>query len=243
MNLNTSQQSEFDHQSFCNAVSRINDDATDRSNLIMGPQLNGDPLVLVPLSIVRSLMKTNNFPHETNRVFKVQQNGYPHANIKGNISNNVIEAPEEVQDVLHQTIEIDCAIASPDTNLTQTQRKYDSMKNAQQKPTASKVTKQHKIGRIKSKLGQPRKIKSLKSIRSVSVVKAPGNLKSSETSTALLCKVCGDKESAHVHYGGNSCKSCRQFFRRTIEKSTRYLETNVLYITIFHIPNTNVFKI
>ena len=31
------------------------------------------------------------------------------------------------------------------------------------------------------------------------------------------CKVCGDKVSKHVHYGGRSCNSCRAFFRRSVE--------------------------
>ena len=33
-----------------------------------------------------------------------------------------------------------------------------------------------------------------------------------------ICKVCGDSASAHIHYGGRSCPSCRAFFRRSVKK-------------------------
>ena len=36
-----------------------------------------------------------------------------------------------------------------------------------------------------------------------------------------LCKVCGNKATRHVHYGGRSCQSCRAFFRRSVIKSKR----------------------
>ena len=35
------------------------------------------------------------------------------------------------------------------------------------------------------------------------------------------CKVCGDKAGEHIHYGGRSCTSCRQFFRRCVLKTNR----------------------
>ena len=36
-----------------------------------------------------------------------------------------------------------------------------------------------------------------------------------------LCKVCGDKASKHSYYGGKSCPSCRQFFRRSVKAFSR----------------------
>ena len=30
-----------------------------------------------------------------------------------------------------------------------------------------------------------------------------------------LCKVCGDRAGRHIYYGGRTCMSCRQFFRRS----------------------------
>ena len=36
-----------------------------------------------------------------------------------------------------------------------------------------------------------------------------------------ICKVCGDSASAHIHYGGRSCPSCRAFFRRSVQKFSR----------------------
>ena len=41
---------------------------------------------------------------------------------------------------------------------------------------------------------------------------------SDESEYTEPCKVCGDISSKFIHYGGRSCKSCRAFFRRTVEK-------------------------
>ena len=41
------------------------------------------------------------------------------------------------------------------------------------------------------------------------------------SNVSAFCKVCGDKASIHVHYGGRSCASCRAFFRRSVEAKTR----------------------
>ena len=35
------------------------------------------------------------------------------------------------------------------------------------------------------------------------------------------CQVCGDIASTHVHYGGRSCQSCRAFFRRSVVKFSK----------------------
>ena len=35
-----------------------------------------------------------------------------------------------------------------------------------------------------------------------------------------FCKVCGDTSSKHSHYGGSSCYSCRAFFRRSVEAAS-----------------------
>jgi len=42
-----------------------------------------------------------------------------------------------------------------------------------------------------------------------------------DCNSSKKCKVCGDKESKHVHYGGRSCQSCRAFFRRYVKTLTR----------------------
>merc|ERR1712179_142734 len=44
---------------------------------------------------------------------------------------------------------------------------------------------------------------------------------SNDSNSSKKCKVCGDKESKHVHYGGRSCQSCRAFFRRYVKTFTR----------------------
>ena len=42
-----------------------------------------------------------------------------------------------------------------------------------------------------------------------------------DSGSSAFCKVCGDKASTHVHYGGRSCASCRAFFRRSVEAKAR----------------------
>ena len=42
-----------------------------------------------------------------------------------------------------------------------------------------------------------------------------------DSDLSAFCKVCGDKASTHVHYGGRSCASCRAFFRRSVEAKAR----------------------
>ena len=42
-----------------------------------------------------------------------------------------------------------------------------------------------------------------------------------EQAESDLCKVCSDKAGKHRYYGGKSCKSCRQFFRRSVKSYRR----------------------
>ena len=36
-----------------------------------------------------------------------------------------------------------------------------------------------------------------------------------------LCRVCEEKSASHRHYGGQSCLSCKAFFRRAVTSSKR----------------------
>jgi hypothetical protein len=246
MPLNIFQQCDFDHQSLRNLANRKNNAATDRSHCSMGSQINGDTLVLVPLSIVRKIMKASNFQvlaHKTNKESKVQHHSYPHPSIQGNLSNNAIEATEDVQDHLHQTTEGDGSSTSSYTNLTQSQQKHDRMKNNVRKLTDSGAFQQHERGTIKPNPNQRRKLKMLKSIRSYADVKAPlskrqkRKLKCSEAPKKPhnLCKVCGDEESVHVHYGGKSCKSCRPIFQKNYRKIFKvFIYRCNIYYYFFH---------
>ena len=48
------------------------------------------------------------------------------------------------------------------------------------------------------------------------------NSKECNDSGTSFCKVCGEKAKNFVVYGGISCGCCRQFFRRTVVKMSRY---------------------
>ena len=48
-----------------------------------------------------------------------------------------------------------------------------------------------------------------------------GKICSEKFESSEPCKVCGEIASKFVHYGGRSCKSCRAFFRRTVERRRR----------------------
>ena len=45
-----------------------------------------------------------------------------------------------------------------------------------------------------------------------------------------LCKVCGDMASKHTYYGGRSCQSCRQFFRRSVISFRRQAQNCILRV-------------
>ena len=58
----------------------------------------------------------------------------------------------------------------------------------------------------------------LETNRSVTTIHSSGaEANSVEEQTKLdLCNVCGDVASKHTYFGGRSCPSCRQFFRRSV---------------------------
>ena len=45
-----------------------------------------------------------------------------------------------------------------------------------------------------------------------------------EQAESDLCKVCGDVASKHTYFGGRSCQSCRQFFRRSVISFRRQVQ-------------------
>ena len=59
--------------------------------------------------------------------------------------------------------------------------------------------------------------------------KTGSNLKKSvkerSISESEYCLVCGEKAGKHLYYGGRSCQSCRAFFRRSVERITKYVVT------------------
>ena len=60
-----------------------------------------------------------------------------------------------------------------------------------------------------------------------------------------ICKVCGDRASNCVYYGGRCCPCCRQFFRRSVVTFSRYYlymcnKTNLLIFNRIFLHTTRI---
>ena len=55
-----------------------------------------------------------------------------------------------------------------------------------------------------------------------------------EQAKSEFCGVCGDTAGTHFYYGGKSCKSCRQFFRRSVHAFRRPVHNYIFkYMLVF----------
>ena len=148
-------------------------------------QLMRDPLVLVPLSLLHSCMKTNNSyisPPESNEMSNVPYRINSKSGIQHIISSsNTLDRPEK----------------GPNC--------FKSSKNIRTSVDAKPTLKGGKVKQMPP--GMPQKL-------------------------VYDCKICGDKASNHIHYGGRSCNSCRAFFRRTVETTSRYIHTDRLNLHV-----------
>ena len=153
-------------------------------------QLSGDPLVLVPLSILRSCLKMNNSyvsPHENNEKSNVHENINLKSGTQHNLSrSNALDRPEKGPSTFKSSINIRTGVEATPT-LKGEMAKWE--KTLKRNPP--------------------------------------------EIPQKLVCEVCGDKASNHLHYGGRSCHSCRAFFRRTVEATYRYIKTDRIYMDVF----------
>ncbi len=54
----------------------------------------------------------------------------------------------------------------------------------------------------------------------------------------VFCKVCSD-EATGIHYGVETCEACKVFFRRFLNKYTKYscTYTNTIYNNVNNDPN------
>ena len=229
MSLTASQEEYLDYNDMPN-TSRINDEANDRTKYNINSQINGDPLVLVPLSVLRSCLKRNVFSlssHETDEKSKRQVNPNHHSSMKNTMSSRVIKNSENFQDLFYRKLKIG--------NLT-TPSKESSMPIPRKgKALCKKVRRKGKQKRqSNAQTYQATKSESstntrtcVGEIRPIKGVKEEQKCAKNSQNRSHLCKVCNDTASKHVHYGGTSCHSCRAFFRRSIEATTKYAQTGV----------------
>ena len=150
--LNDSQQKDFTCSAF-HETTRRNDVKKDASIDSRNSPMDGDPLVLVPLSIMLSCMENRNVYYLSSNA--IDQN-----------SNNV-----------HGTRDLQSGVQD---NVSSTSRNF-TLRGEKEKATSSEPSRNE----------------------------------------FRLCKICGDRASHHVHYGGRSCHSCRAFFRRSVEVKAR----------------------
>ena len=82
-------------------------------------QLSGDPLILVPLSILRACLKANNFyvsPHSSNEKSNVHDNINPKSGMQHNLScSNALDRPEKGLNSLKSSINIRAGVEATPT--------------------------------------------------------------------------------------------------------------------------------
>ena len=183
-----------------------------------------DHLVLVPLSVLKMLHRSNmECPGTSNAPSSSDQLHISTAPV----DNRKIRGSHLVQNELEKT---DRKSMHATTNIDFYTTGQHSIKVCQQKTNIEKKSKRTGI-KIDIPVNDSKKHrKTLKSAFSETTRTLSNLDRQSNTQTNFAknwdlskkCKVCGDIESKHSHYGGKSCQSCRAFFRRCVKRFTRY---------------------
>ena len=184
-----------------------------------------DPLVLVPLSVIKLMSRTNSSDGERSCLgssYNQQNTDFVQLSKEefGSFSytTNGIEqrTKPSSQNQANNPMYTSC-IDLKDDSPQETSIEAMKPKNLKNKKALQKDYKKY---RSTLKTCVSSKAKDL------SELQKPDHTKKQFTNdfnSSKKCKVCGDKESKHVHYGGRSCQSCRAFFRRYVKTLTRYL--------------------
>jgi hypothetical protein len=230
-------QEEYVDDKFFSNTSKINGEANGRNKRNISSQIGEEPLVLVPLSVLRSSLTGNEVclsSYEADGKSKLQANPNQKSSRKNNMSSKVMKNSENLKDQFYLKLRIDnLTTPSNESSIHNPQRgRNNCAKRLHQKLRSSKMDTDTKIRKSNTKTYQARKSKSSTSTRAfVQVIRPLTGVKEERKGTkkpqdgSQFCKVCGDEASRHAHYGGRSCNSCRAFFRRSIEASTKYAKT------------------
>ena len=183
-----------------------------------------DPLVLVPLSVINLMSRTNMSDGERSCLGSLcnkQNNDFVQLSKEafGSFSyttNGVEQRNKQLsQNQTNNPIYTSC-IDLKDDSPQETRIEAMKAKNLNTKKASHKDNKNYGSTSKTRISNQAREFSELQ--KQVKTKKQYSN----DSNSSKKCKVCGDKESKHVHYGGRSCQSCRAFFRRYVKTFTRY---------------------
>ena len=183
-------------------TSMINEDKSVGDMYHTMSKLTEDPLVLVPLSLLRAYLKRNISYAST------RENNVNTLNVKDSLSmQNTFQVIEKRRD--DSTKHFGQMGRSDKLGRRKIQNNHSTMdKSSIKMRTGDNNTPTPKGGKMTRKIPEVRK------------------------PPQYVCKVCGDKASNHIHYGGRSCHSCRAFFRRGVEAASRYINVNRIYMGV-----------
>lgn len=221
-----SQEANFDRK-VLRVTSRRNDEKFDGSLYHTNYEINGDPLVFVPLSILRSCLnrKILHLPsQETNNKKNVQGNTNTQDGMQLNLSCAAMKAPGKDEKQFHLMMRgNDLTTPSMDDEIQITRKSRDgTMKNDQQLKRYDKIelsetgNDNHRDLKSSINAGTDRE-----EIYPQYGEQEERKYSERNPNVKYVCKVCGDTATNHIHYGGKSCPGCRAFFRRTVESIAR----------------------
>jgi len=171
------------------------------------------PLVLVPLSLLRSYSKLNNLfivPPQSN--FNPDDSPLKQTSRETHASMWESRLPQPIPDTETTLSEVTSTQERPQRRAQSKEctRMTKTMKSNSSKPKLNLLKNQINIDERKTTLVQKHiELKRNKFMKS-------------QLDDFVFCKVCGDEATKHTHYGGRSCSSCRAFFRRSVERFTRH---------------------
>ena len=165
---------------------------------------SGGPFVLLPLSMLKYYLKPSAYS---------SINGGRHEN--PNSDNKVTE---------------EMLLNKMSANKTADEQSQESHKSSQRITQESRIRKGFDLRKENSanqfkrcqRMKKLKKNQRMKDRLDNNVTAKHEEVVEDESSLSSFCKVCGDKASIHVHYGGRSCASCRAFFRRSAAAKARY---------------------
>ena len=184
-----------------------------------------DPLVLVPLSMLKPYLITKHSVESGSNSASNTNDSNITPSITSKLESNFTEhiRTNETDLITQKNIE-NRNMSSRDstkpplrkgTKSRKPTRKALSIKSSDKLPTKMKSNPSSTL-----KLYEP--VNGLDSKSRISRNKGSARARNThKLPNAIFCKVCGDTASKHSHYGGNSCYSCRAFFRRAVEAESQ----------------------